>query len=253
MILATWLAAPASHADVKSPPDPDPALPVYVGKALPDAALEQATYAIPDTYYGLTPAGHDEASLARLLAALGLPPKDSKDPKPATKPSANAPKLFETDLPTYVPEANPSFRTGDPREPAYFRLTPAVGYTFASDSDFRVTCALRFERVEKDKVTWTARYVSSWDAPFSTKDPEVAGKLHQDLQDCFQSVETMFALHRAKGGNLDALLKPALLTKDGKTVQRLVMYHYFPAKVSYVDEDGMVDEDPARFQDLKLK
>lgn len=248
---AALLAIPASRAEVKSAPDNDPTIPAYIGKVLPDAGLEQAAYAIPGTYYGLTPAGHGDKALDKLLASLGLP--KTKDAKPGDKPSAAAPKLFETDLPTWVPEQNPSFRTGDPKEPVYFRLTPAVGYTFTSDTEFRVTCAIRFERMEKDKATWTGRYLSSRDDLFTTKDPDLAAHLGQQLSDCFQIAESMFALHRAKAEHPEALLKPGLLTRDGKTVERPVMYHYFPMRVSYVDEDGMVDEDPARFQDLKIK
>ena len=163
-----------------------------------------------------------------------------------------ASKAGTTSLHYYLAQ-HPDILMSDPKEPAYFRLTPAVGYSFTSDSDFRVTCAIRYERMEKDKATWTGRYVSGRDDSFSTKDPELGGKLQEGLQDCFQVVEQMFALHRAKAEHLEALLKPALLTKDGKTVERLVMYHYFPVRVSYVDEDGMVDEDPAHFDDLKLK
>lgn len=250
LFAATLFAVPACHAALKSPPDPDPTIPTYVGKLLPDATLEQAEYAIPGTYYGITPAEHGDAAVNKLLAALGLPTKDAK---PGTKPAAGAPKLFDINPSTFIPDRNPSFRTGDPTEPVYFRLTPAVGYTFVSDSDFRVTCAIRFERIEKDKPTWTGRYVSSRDPTFSTKDPELASQLDQTLQDCFQIDEQMFALHRAKADHPEALFAPALLTRDGKTVERQVMYHYFYARVSYLDDDGMVDEDPARFQDLKLK
>lgn len=247
-LAALLFLAPTSQAANKSPPDPDTALPVYMAKGYPDAKLEGTAYAMPGSWYGISAAKPGAKTLQALLESLGQPSKGK--PGVDAKRSDKAPKLFETDLGAYLPSNNPSFLTGDPPATKHFELTPAASYFFKSDTDFAVNCEFKAELIDGGKPTWQARYLFNRDATFSTHDPEIGAKLEDNFRDCFQLLGGMFALHRVKG---EALFRQAELTKGKNTVARPVMYAYFPQRVIYMDEDGMVDEEPAHFAAAKLK
>jgi hypothetical protein len=248
-VLAAWLfLAPTSHAANKSPPDPDTALPVYMAKGYPDAKLEGTAYAMPGSWYGISAAKPGAKPLKALLASLELPADDK--PAADAKRSDKAPKLFETDLRAYLPSSNPSFLTGDPPATKHFELTPAASYFFKSDTDFAVNCEFKAELIDGGKPTWQARYLFNRDATFSIQDPEIAAKLEGDFRDCFQHLSSMFALHRVKG---NALLREVELTKGKSTVTRPVMHLRFTDDIIYLDEDGLVNEDPAHFSATKMK
>ncbi len=251
--LAPFLAAmlsfaPTSQAANKSPPDPDTALVVYMAKGYPDATLEGTTYAMPGSWYGISAAKPGAKPLKALLASLGLPAKGK--PGADAKRSDTAPKLFDTDLGAYLPSNNPSYLTGDPPATKHFELTPAASYFFKTDTDFAVNCEFKAELIDGGKPTWQARYLFNRDATFSTHDPQVGAKLEDNFRDCFQLLSGMFALHRVKG---EKLFRQADLTKGKNTVTRQVMYLYFPQRVIYLDDEGMVDEDPAHFDSANMK
>ena len=243
---ALLLDPAASHAATKSLPDPDPTVPVYMAKGFPDTKLEGTQYALPNSWYGLSAPKPGDKELSALLTSLGLPAKvgktDGKRPE-------TAPHLFDTDLRAYLPTINPSYLAGDPPATKHFELTPAVSYFFKSDTDFAIDCEFRADLIDGGKSTWQARYRVNRDATLSAKDPEVATTLESAFRDCFQIVGSMFALHRAKR---ELLFRPAHLTKGIEAVTRPTVWAYYPERIIYLDEEGMVDEDTSHFTDTKM-